>query len=261
MEKPDGPEAKGFLERFQGRADSYSKYRPSYPSGVLDTLRSEVGFVGEKVVADIGSGTGILSELFLANGNKVYCVEPNGDMRRAAEEKLQKYAPRFVSIDGTAEATGLEKSGVDLVAIGQALHWFDLEKSKAEFARILRKDGHVSIVYNYRKEEGRVEKAYGKLIQKFEKDRASTPDVKDEYAARFLEEKSFKKFVMPNSQILDLRGLLGRLASASYMPRQGDKAWAEIEREARGIIADYGERGAVELHYDAVLYLGKIKRG
>jgi ubiquinone/menaquinone biosynthesis C-methylase UbiE len=138
-------DVKGFVKRFQGRADVYSKHRPSYPIGVLLTLRREIGFDRERVVADIGSGTGILSELFLEGGNRVYCVEPNEDMRKAAEEKLRRYAPRYISVDGTAEATNLQGGSIDLVAAGQALHWFDVEKARAEFARIPRR-GDMSLL-------------------------------------------------------------------------------------------------------------------
>ena len=211
-------DVKGFAKRFQGRADVYSKYRPGYPIGVLLALRREIGFDRERVVADIGSGTGILSELFLENGNRVYCVEPKGDMRRAAEEKLRRYAPRYISVDGTAEATNLKGGSVDLVAVGQALHWFDVEKARAEFARILRREGYVSIVYNHRKREGGAEEAYGRVIDRFAKNRAATPEADDAYVARFLKNGEFKRFVMPNSQSLDFQGMLGRLASASYVP-------------------------------------------
>jgi len=254
-------DSKGHIKRFQGRADVYSKYRPTYPRGILRILRKEVGFVREKVVADIGSGTGILSELFLEAGNKVYCVEPNEDMRNAAIEKLRRYASKFISVDGTAEETTLKRGSIDLVTVGQALHWFDLEKARAEFARILRKEGYVSILYNYRREKGKVEEAYGKLIAKFEKDRATVPDVDDAYAASFLNGGKVKKFVMPNSQSLNLQGMMGRLASASYMPLQSDRKWVEIEKEVRKIVDEQGRNGVVTLHYDTTLYLGRVAPG
>jgi len=250
-------DSKGFVRRFQGRADVYSKYRPTYPIGVLLALKREIGFDRERVVADIGSGTGILSELFLEAGNRVYCVEPNEDMRRAAEERLKRYAPRYVSVEGTAEATHLKGGSTDLVAVGQALHWFDGEGARAEFARILGKKGYVAIVYNNRRGEGGVEKAYGKVIDRFGKNRAAIPEVDDVYVERFLNGE-FKKFVMPNSQTLDLQGMLGRLASASYMPPQDDRRWVEIEKEVRRILAAHGNNGTVTLHYDTTLYLGTV---
>lgn len=254
-------DVKDFVKRFQGRADVYSKYRPGYPIGVLLALRREIGFDRERVVADIGSGTGILSELFLESGNRVYCVEPNEEMRRVAEEELRRYAPRYISVAGTAEATNLEGSSIDLVAVGQALHWFDVEKARAEFARILRREGYVSIVYNHRKRDGVVEEAYGRVIDRFAKNRAAVPEVDDAYVARFLKNGEFKKFVMPNSQSLDFQGMLGRLASASYMPPPGNREWIEVEKEVRGVFDKHGYNGVVMLHYDTILYLGRVKLG
>jgi len=247
-----------FVKRFQGRADVYSKYRPGYPIGVLLALRREIGFDWKWVVADVGSGTGLLSEVFLDAGNRVYCVEPNEDMRRAAEERLGRYAPRYLSVAGSAEATNLADRSIDLVAVGQALHWFDFERTRAEFARVLRGDGYVSIVYNHRRTRDGVEKAYGEVIGRFAKNRATVPDVDDTHVARFLKNREFKKFVMPNSQSLDFHGMLGRLASASYMPPLKDRGWIEVEKEVRRIFCEYGKSGVVILHYDTILYLGRV---
>src|SRR5439155_17040285 len=63
--------AEDFTRRFTGRAPFYSTSRPSYPMRILDILRTEIGFDRTFVVVDVGSGTGLLSELFLANGNHV----------------------------------------------------------------------------------------------------------------------------------------------------------------------------------------------
>lgn len=251
-------DAKGFVRKFQGRADVYSKYRPSYPIGVLLALKREIGFDRERVVADIGSGTGILSELFLEEGNRVYCVEPNEDMRRVAEERLRGYAPRYISVDGAAEATNLKDGSIDLVAVGQALHWFEVEKTRVEFVRILRREGYVSIAYNRRKKEGGVEEAYGRVIDRFAKSRAAVPEADDAYVARFLKNREFKKFMMPNSQSLDFPGMMGRLASASYTPPPDDREWIEVEKEVQEIFDEHGSSGVVMLHYDTILYLGRI---
>ena len=72
-------------QRFSNRVENYIRYRPSYPPQVLETLRVECGLTPDSTVADIASGTGIFSRLLLENGNRVYGVEPNRDMREAAE--------------------------------------------------------------------------------------------------------------------------------------------------------------------------------
>src|SRR6476661_7118338 len=107
------------IERFSNRVDNYVKYRPGYPSAILDLFRDEMNLGTHSVVADIGSGTGLSAKLFLENGNKVYGVEPNAAMRAAAEEFLKPF-PNFVSVDGTSEDTTLPNDSVDIVIAAQA---------------------------------------------------------------------------------------------------------------------------------------------
>ena len=136
-------------ERFTSRVETYIKYRPTYPAAVIDLLRSECGLTADAIVADVGSGTGILSELVLKNGNEVIGVEPNQAMRLAAEHLLSSY-PRFRSVEGSAEASTLPAASVDLITAGQAFHWFDATAARREFARILKPNGSVALIWNDR---------------------------------------------------------------------------------------------------------------
>src|SRR5918993_4084691 len=128
--------------RFSSRADAYAKYRPGYPAGVVEILKSECGLTADSVVADVGSGTGILTELLLKNGNRVFGIEPNEAMRLFSEEALKDYQ-QFESVNGSAEATALPDDSVDIVVAAQAFHWFDRQKTKREFRRILKQNGWV----------------------------------------------------------------------------------------------------------------------
>ena len=247
-----------FAKRFDGRADAYSRYRPRYPPEIIQKLEDEIGFDKDAIVADVGSGTGILSEIFLKNGNTVYGVEPNIGMRRAAEKSLEAYLPRFVSVDGTAEATGLSDTSVDLVAIGQALHWFDLKKARAEFKRILKKNGYVLIVYNWRKEEPGANEAYARLTRRFSKNMPDVPDINRAYIRKFLKNARYRSFVIPNHQALDLKGLMGRLASASYAPPQWSPRWVKLEKEIKATFDKYNEDGVYTIHYHTTFFLGRL---
>src|SRR5438445_10114401 len=111
-------------QRFSSRVHNYVCYRPRYPKELLQVLESVCGLRRDSVIADVGSGTGFLAEIFLAHGNRVFGIEPNGPMREAGERSLTSY-PAFTSIDATAEATTLPAHSVDFVAAGQAFHWFD----------------------------------------------------------------------------------------------------------------------------------------
>ncbi len=139
-------------QRFSDRVENYVRYRPSYPSGVLALLQQETHLTPTDSIADIGSGTGISAELFLRNGNSVFGVEPNSAMRLAAAQQLRSY-PTFHSVTGTAESTTLPSQSVDYVIAAQAFHWFDQQKAKQEFARILKPEGWVVLIWNSRRTE------------------------------------------------------------------------------------------------------------
>ena len=119
--------------RFSDRVENYVRYRPGYPPEVLDLLRTECGLQTSHLVADIASGTGVFTRLLLENGNSVFAVEPNTEMREAGVHELESY-PRLVSVAGTAEETTLRSASVDFVTAAQAAHWFDLPRARAEFA-------------------------------------------------------------------------------------------------------------------------------
>ena len=209
-------------------------------------------------MADIGSGTGLLSQLFLENGNHVLAVEPNDEMRGFAEKSLGRFT-RFLSVSGTAENTGLEGASIDLVVVGQALHWFDCEASSREFARILKTNGHVCIVYNDRNTEDSFMKEYDQIVRKYARNRASVPTIDDPYLSKFFKKGKYSKFLLPNEQLLDLEGLLGRMTSASYMPSPSDgDQFALLREDATRLFKAYEKRGMVRMLYDTTVLLGKI---
>jgi ubiquinone/menaquinone biosynthesis C-methylase UbiE len=249
-------------QRFTGRALAYSRYRPTYPKQVLDILRKEAGFDSKKIVADVGSGTGILSKLFLENGNKVFGIEPNDDMRKIAESSLSSHK-RFVSVKGTAENTTLGDQTVDFISVAQALHWFDPERSWKEFKRIIGKEGgYLCIVYNDRKTEGdnsNVMKEYEDIIEKYGKNKPKLERVEDENLSQFFREwTSFRKFSTLNYQTLDFEGLLGRASSASYMPQPNEEGFTFVKKELEEIFAKYQKDNKVKLTYETNIFLGPL---
>ena len=158
-------------QRFSTRVADYVRYRPGYPHEALTLLKSECGLSSGQVIADIGSGTGFLSELFLKNGNRVYGIEPNKEMREAGEEYLAAY-DSFGSIDASAEATTLEDATVDFVTVGQAFHWFDVVPTRREFSRILKPESWVVVMWNDREMNSAFATAYEDVLVKL--DRKST---------------------------------------------------------------------------------------
>lgn len=245
-------------KRFSKHAECYAKYRPGYPKTVLTILRKESKLDRSSVVADVGSGTGILTKMFLENGNRVFGVEPNDEMRYYAERDLAGFRD-FVSVKGTAERTTLPDQSVDLISVGQALHWFEPARTAKEFSRISKPGGHLCVVHNVRTMDAPFMSAYRSLIGRNERHLAEAPDVDADYAAKFFRSGRFAKFSAPNKQVLDYDGLLGRLASASYMPTpQEGKRYEKFVTEVRRLFDHYESNGKVKLLYQTNVFIGGL---
>lgn len=248
------------VERFSSRVENYVRYRPGYPPEIIDLLKNECGLRPESLIADIGSGTGKLTELFLENGNVVFGVEPNPGMRTAGETLLSKYSS-FKSVEGTAEATTLLASSVHFVVAGQAFHWFDPAASKEEFARILKPGGWAVLVWNERHVDSTpFLRAYENLLLTFNTD---YPVVRQENATSAI--RSFFAPViprtkeMPNRQEFDLTSLEGRLLSSSYTPEAGDPRFEPMLEELRAIFKEHQEGGIVQFEYTTRIFYNQIK--
>ena len=240
-------------QRFSNRVDNYVKYRPSYPTAVLDCLRVECGLVETAVIADIGSGTGILSRLFLQNGNRVLGIEPNKEMREAGESFLADF-PRFTSVNGTAEATTLPDDSVDFVTAGQAAHWFDREKSLPELRRILRPGGTIALVWNTMDfEASPFMQGYGQLSQRY---LSNKPERKDELRGGVLEYLGAGAQVrtFPHEWAYDLAGVTGGLLSSSYAPLAGDPQHEPMLAELHDLFAAHEADGRIHIRYTTELY-------
>jgi len=256
-----GPTELNSISRFSIRADYYSKYRPGYPKEILRVLRKETGFDANRVVADVGSGTGLLSRVFLENGNRVFCVEPNARMRFHAEEDLRTFR-NFVSVDGTAERTTLPDQSVDLVTVGQALHWFDPVGAAREFSRISRPAGLLCIAYNEKRRGSKFMRAFREVTNRNESPGKKTPDVDSRYVSRFLADSGFSRVILKNEQRLDYEGLLGRLLSDSHMPTPGEsQKIRNLKADVRQLFDAYQSDGTVRLLYDTRLFVGRVSRG
>lgn len=247
--------------RFSKRAKYYNKYRPGYPKEIIDFLRSECGLAPSSNIADIGSGTGILSEMFLKDGNVVFGVEPNKEMREVAEELLKGYS-NFKSIDGAAESTSLEDSSVDLITVGHAFHWFDVNKSKVEFLRILRKDHWVALIWN----DGRTDttpflRAYEDMLPNFGTDYKEVNPANFDYRVltTFFGNNGFQIKLSENFQAFDFEGLKGRLLSSSYVPTEGHPNYEAMMDELGCIFFEFQKDGKVIFEYDTKLYWGRLE--
>ncbi len=251
-------------ERFSDRVENYVRFRPGYPAGVLELLRREMNFTPASVVADVGSGTGLLARLFLDNGNAVYGVEPNREMREAGERLLRDF-PGFRSVAGSAEATTLGDASVDFVTAGQAFHWFDVERARREFKRILRPGGWAALVWNDRRRDSTPYlAAYEALLRRYGTDYNTVADggvLSEEEGDALLRGffgGDYRRETFDNFQTFDFEGVRGRLLSASYVPLAGQPGHDELFAGMREIYDEHQRDGLVRLEYDTQVYYGHI---
>jgi ubiquinone/menaquinone biosynthesis C-methylase UbiE len=247
-------------QRFSSRVDNYIKYRPGYPHEVIVTLLNECGLTSDSIVADIGSGTGILSEMFLRNGNEVYGVEPNRDMREAGERLLKDY-PRFRSVAARAEETTLPDHSLDFITAGQSFHWFDRDKSRTEFARILKPAGWVALIWNERVTTTTPFLiAYEQLLKDYSTDyeRIDHRQINYDVIRDFFGSDRFRLKQFNNSQVFDYDGVRGRLLSSSYAPEEGRPNHGPMLAELERIFQAYEDEGRVVFEYVTQMYYGRL---
>ena len=244
-------------ERFTDRVDDYVRHRPGYPDGVRELLERECGLRPDVVVADLGSGTGLLSQLLLAAGARVFGVEPNAAMRAAAEKAFAG-EERFVNVAGTAEASGLAPASIDLATAGQAFHWFDPARTRIELRRVLRQGGHVAMIWNMRAStpfNDDYEELLLRLAPEYPavqaRDRASEAAV-----AMVLAPQEVHVARIPNHQRFDEAGLRGRLMSSSYAPKEGEPTHPAMMARLTEIFLAHADEGLVEMAYETVVYWG-----
>ncbi len=245
--------------RFTDRVENYVKYRPHYPSVIIRFLRDYCALSPSSVIGDIGSGTGILTRLFLENNNRVYGVEPNKEMREAAEQSLIQF-DQFHSVDGTAEATSLPTNSLDFVTAGQAFHWFDRDQSQGEFQRILKPDGWVALVWNEREgastlfgqEYEQLLCTYGINYNKVTHKRLEQADTRQFFG------RDYRFVSYPNAQHFNFAGLKGRLLSSSYSPQPKHPNYAPMLAALQLLFERHQTDDKITFAYQTKLHCGRL---
>ena len=247
MAKPD---LKNSCAAFSEKADAYAEFRERYDATViLPLLREWCGLKPAWTVADVGAGTGMLGDVFRANGNRVIAIEPNAAMR-AVCARLHAGDSQFEVKDGRAEATGLGDASVEMVAVGRALHWFDVPLAMAEFKRILKPRGWVAIVACGRQERGREEnEAYDALLHAIP---GTLERVKAGYAVYRKMDDYFAGGEVHHQQVtgemvMDWEALRGLTLSYSHAPMPGAPEFDGLERALKEFFARFKKNGKVTL--------------
>lgn len=243
------------VKRFSNRVANYVKYRPDYPREIIGFLEANCGLTHETVIADVGCGTGISSRLFLENCNRVIGVEPNAGMRAAAVEQLAEF-PDFVAVDGTSDGTTLPDASIDIVVSAQAFHWFNAEKTRPEFHRIVKPGGYVVLMWNERQLDTTPFLIdYEAFLLKYAYDYGNVrhENIHAEELAKFFQ-KPYGSATFPNIQVFDFDGLKGRMLSASYMPNEADAVFPAMIENLGILFAKHAENGRIKVFYDTNVY-------
>lgn len=244
-------------ERFSSRVDNYLKYRPTYPPEVFDLLRQRCALAAGVRVADLGSGTGILTSQLLAIGAEVFAVEPNRAMREAAERRLARNR-NFHSVAGTAEATTLEPRSVDLAVAAQAFHWFHTTRARSELMRILKPAGCAALIWNERPLGATpFLDEYATLLRRH----CAEYDQVTESRARIAAIREFfgcepELATFAHRQLFDFEGLKGRLMSSSYAPEPGHPEHGPLIAGLEELFERHRIRGQVVFPYRTLVYFG-----
>lgn len=244
-------------KRFSDRVENYKRFRPSYPHEAIEYLFREFDIPADAVVADVGSGTGILTELLLPRVSKVYAVEPNHEMSQAAVARLG-HRTGFVPQKGTSDHTGIESHTVDGVFAAQAAHWFDLPKTKKEFSRILKGGGSIFLIWNKRQVDSDFLVDYENLVgsipgySEVSHHSLSLETLKDFLGPRF-QVRSF-----PNAQSFDFEGLHGRFCSSSYTPPINTPEYDDYRSRLRRLFDQHAVDDRVTFPYRTEVYSGQL---
>lgn len=248
-------------ELFSQLAEDYARYRPSYPQGVLDELVRGCGLTPDWVIGDIGSGTGNPAKLFLENGNKVFGVEPNREMRKFCERFLAEY-PNFHILDGAAEDIPVESGSVDLITVGQAFHWFNVDSALTEFRRIIRSGGWIAVMWNDRHNDSTpFSTAYVELTEYCRSaypSPANNPVSFSKDLEKVFAPGTRKIASFPHTKSFDLEGLLGRARSSGYLPQPGAPGYEELSGLMTDLFNRHQSSGRVEFHHTAQLHYGVL---
>lgn len=247
-------------KKFDGRAKDYTVSRPSYAIELIDHLYINYGISELSIIADIGSGTGKFAKHLLERGSEVYCVEPNEDMRCAAENELREYT-NFHSVQGNAENTMLEAGFVDYITTAQAFHWFDVKKFKQECSRIIKNRGKVFLIWNVRDSADLLNQELHQIYSKYCPDfkgfsggiEQDDPRIMEFFSGRY----DYVSF--DNPLHFDKEKFIARSLSGSYSLKDGDSEYEEYMEALIAVFNKHSNKGIVSIGNQSVAYIGTIK--
>ena len=243
---------------FENKASKYSEGRPSYAPEVINKILNDI-LSTNGIVADIGSGTGVLTSEFIKKGYEIYAVEPNSDMRRKAEQKLSIYS-NFHSVDASAENTGLNDKSVSLIIVASAFHWFDAIKFKQECMRVLRDNGVVCIIFNVRvydeftKKQCKICKKYCDGFESLTHGYDKTINLIDDF---YVGNYAVYEYDFPLEYTK--QKFISRCLSSSYAPLPDSKNYEAYICEIKALLDETFKEEILNIANKTMMFVGKVK--
>ena len=211
-------------------------------------------------VADVAAGTGLFTQGLLNFGYRVVAVEPNTEMRAAADQRLAG-KENYRSVGGSGEAMSLPPAYAQLITVAQAFHWFDAKRTRKEFRRVLTPQGQVLLVWNDRVLDEPLHQALDALFDEFGGAKRAALVAHESNRAgvvEFFAPTRPQEFFWPHSHQLNQEGLLALVFSRSYMPARRAEEGRHVEARIREVFDRFAREGTIEVRYQTVAFLGRL---
>jgi SAM-dependent methyltransferase len=243
---------------FSNKVADYVASRPDYPPALFEALTARCAIDADKLVVDIGSGTGLLTQGLLRCGYRVVAVEPNAEMRAEADARFRDNS-NFRSADGCAESIPLSAGTADLITAAQAFHWFEVDQARTEFLRVLTPTGSVALIWNDRTPDDPLQQALDALFSAYggAKRGALVAHEDRSKVSAFFGANKPEQLTWPHEHRLDEAGLLSLVFSRSYMPGRETETGRSAARQASKIFLAFASSGLVVVRYQTIVFLGR----
>ena len=244
---------------FSSKAEKFAKYRWCYAAEATETICRIAHISATSVIADVGSGTGILTGEFVDKVQRVYAVEPNPEMRQYAEKALARH-PAFCSIDGLSNATTLPDRSVDLITVGQALHWFLPEATKQEFLRILKPGGWLAVLWKEGTDQAMEEAMRSLFTEQYGWNTSGTKQKPDKPTEFYYGGQDYLRMSYPQIIQESWEAFFGALCSSAFAPDEDNPLYPNLERAVQEVFNRFSTGGLITVKNATELCLGQIGR-
>ena len=249
--------------RFSTKAERYARYRWGYAPEAIQAVFGISGLTPDVIVADIGAGTGLVTREFAGRVAKIYAVEPNQPMREIAERLLNRH-PTFISVDGRAEATTLADLSIDLIVVGQALHWFEPQAALKEFRRILKPEGWLAALFQPPPSNDHAIYRELKPVFSVENGWDTTPSPKPQYGDSHTDYYfgigNGTKMHFPQTWQESWEEFIGGILSDSHSPDDTHPAFQRFVSAVQQVFDQFCDNGSLQVLGGTDLVIGKLRK-